>query len=65
VPETTWGWTRSVEHTEGGCMKVISCNLAGRQRHIPQQIERLACCTADVVALQTDMPGMRIAGILT
>ena len=46
-------------------MKVISCNLAGRQRHIPQQIERLACRTADVVAFQTDMPRMRIAGILT
>jgi hypothetical protein len=42
----------SAECREEGCVNVITWNLAGRLRHIPQQVERLASRAPDLVALQ-------------
>jgi hypothetical protein len=51
VPETMVGWTPSAERREEGGMHIISWNPAGRQRRIPQQVEMLASCGPDLVAL--------------
>jgi hypothetical protein len=42
----------SAECRKEGCVNVISWNLAGRLRRIPQQVERLASREPDLVALQ-------------
>jgi exonuclease III len=42
----------SAECREEGCVNVISWNLAGRLRHIPQQVAMLASHEPDLVALQ-------------
>ncbi len=46
-------------------MKLLSWNLAGRLRHIPQQVEVLARRTPDLVALQeVTQPGVSLLRIL-